>query len=186
MKTAKVIFGIHSSVLVARQERDSIRRFCCDVLAEKLVRTDPERDFVCLGENFHMTFLYGDVADEDIAEENQFLRSAGSIWLELKSDAVEEMTRKILDFGIRTGQVPDPHLYFQAPRGLCRRLVGLDQDLARYEGIEKGPKVTTVRQVRDPCPVRRPGLDDRSNLWSLEHHPRHEWCLPRWQARFPP
>jgi len=29
---AKVIFGNHSSVLVPRQDRDSIRKFYCDVL----------------------------------------------------------------------------------------------------------------------------------------------------------
>jgi len=40
-----VEFGNHSSVLVPRQDRDSIRKFYCDVLGGKIVKADPERDF---------------------------------------------------------------------------------------------------------------------------------------------
>ena len=93
---AKVIFGNHSSVLVPRQDRDSIRKFYCDVLGGKIMKADPERDFIRLGEDFHIAFLYGDVADE-----SEFLRSSRSVWLEIKSDNAEEMTLKILDFGVR-------------------------------------------------------------------------------------
>ena len=35
---AKVIFGSYSSVLVPRQDRDSIRKFYCDVLGGKIVK----------------------------------------------------------------------------------------------------------------------------------------------------
>src|SRR5450432_4757032 len=90
----KVIFGNHSSVIVPRQDRESICKFYCDVLGGKIVKVDPERDFIHLGEDFYIVFLYGDVADA-----NEFLRSARSIWLEIKSDNVDEMTRKILAFG---------------------------------------------------------------------------------------
>jgi hypothetical protein len=82
---AKVIFGNHSSVLVSRQDRDNIHKFYCDVLGSKIMKVDPERDFVRLGDNFYIGFLYGDVPDE-----SEFLRSARSIWLEIKSDNVEE------------------------------------------------------------------------------------------------
>jgi catechol 2,3-dioxygenase-like lactoylglutathione lyase family enzyme len=109
---AKVVFGNHSSVLIPRKDRDSIRQFYCDVLGGRIMRADPERDFIRLGENFYIAFLYGDVADE-----SEFLRSARSIWLEIKSDNVEETRRKILDFGVRKLEVPDSHLYFQAPGG---------------------------------------------------------------------
>jgi hypothetical protein len=61
-----------------------------------------------LGEDFYIAFLYGDYADE-----SEFLRTARSIWLEIKSDNVEEISRKILDFGVRKLDIPDPHLYFQ-------------------------------------------------------------------------
>jgi len=139
---AKVIFGNHSSVLVPRQDRDSIRKFYCDVLGGKVTKADPERDFVRLGEDFYIGFLYGDVPDA-----SEFLRTARSVWLEIKSDKVEEMTRKILDFGVRKLEVPDPHLYFQAPGGQCLRLVGLDEDVSFYEGAGKGPNMAKVKEA---------------------------------------
>jgi hypothetical protein len=140
---AKVIFGNHSSVLVPQQDRDGIRKFYCDVLGGKIMKADPERDFVRLGENFYIGFLYGDVPDE-----SQFLRTARSVWLEIKSDNVEEMRRKILESGlVRKLEVPDPHLYFQAPGGQCLRLVGINEDLSFYEGAGKGPNVAKVKHA---------------------------------------
>src|SRR5260221_3162714 len=99
---AKVIFGNHSAVMVPRQDRDSIRKFYCDVLGGQITKADPERDFLRLGEDFYIAFIFGDVADE-----REFLRSFRSVWLEIKSDNVEEMTRNILDFGVRKLEVPD-------------------------------------------------------------------------------
>lgn len=139
---AKVIFGNHSSVIVPRKDRENICRFYCDILGGKITKADPERDFICLGENFYIGFLYGDVADE-----SEFLRTARSIWLEIKSDDVEEMTRKILDFGVRKLEIPDPHLYFQAPGGQVLRLVGMDEDMSFYEGKGAGPDVAKVKEA---------------------------------------
>jgi hypothetical protein len=100
---ARVIFGNHSSVLVPRQDRDSIRKFYCDVLGGKVTKAGPERDFVRLGEDFYIASLYGDVPDE-----SEFLRSFRAIWLEIKSDKVEEMSRKIVDSGVvRKLDMPD-------------------------------------------------------------------------------
>ena len=139
----RVILGNHSSVLVPRQDRDSIRKFYCDVLGGKVMKADPERDFVRLGEGFYIVFLYGDVPDE-----SEFLRSARAVWLELKSDNVEEMRRKILESGlVRKLEVPDPHLYFQAPGGQCLRLVGIAEDLSFYEGAGEGPNVAKVKEA---------------------------------------
>ena len=137
---AKVIFGNHSSVIVPQQARDSIRKFYCDVLGGTITKAEDERDFLRLGDDFYIGFLYGDVPDE-----SQFLRTARSVWLEIKSDNVEEMRRKILDFGVRKLEVPDPHLYFQAPGGQCFRLVGIDEDLSFYEGGGVGPNVAKVK-----------------------------------------
>jgi catechol 2,3-dioxygenase-like lactoylglutathione lyase family enzyme len=135
-------FGNHSAVTVPRQDRDSIRKFYCDVLGGKIVKKDNERDILRLEENFYIAFHYGDVADD-----SEFLRSSRSIWLEIKSDSVEEMTRKILDFGVRKLEIPDPHLYFQAPGGQVLRLVGLNEDLSFYEGAGEGPNVAKVREA---------------------------------------
>jgi hypothetical protein len=140
---AKVIFGNHSSVIVPRQDRDSIRRFYCDVLGGEITKEQNERDFLRLGENFYIAILYGDVPDE-----SEFLRTARSVWLELKSDNVEEMRRKIIESGlVRKLEVPDPHLYFQAPGGQCLRLVGIDEDLSFYEGAGEGPDVAKVKEA---------------------------------------
>ncbi|MGH8745050.1 MAG: VOC family protein [Burkholderiales bacterium] len=126
----KVIFGNHAAVLVPRQDGDAIRHFYCDLLGGKIVQADPDRDIVRLGDDFFIAFLYGDVPDE-----SEFLRSRRSIWLEIKSDDVEGMKRKILEFGARKLDVPDPHhLYFQAPGGQCLRLVGIGEDLPSSEG----------------------------------------------------
>jgi hypothetical protein len=140
---AKVIFGNHSSVIVPRQDRDSIRKFYCDVLGGTITKEQNDRDFLRLGENFYI-FLYGDVPDE-----SEFLRTARSVWLELKSDSVEEVRRKILESGlVRKLEVPDPHLYFQAPGGQCWRLVGIDEDLSFYEGLAgEGPNVEKIKQA---------------------------------------
>jgi hypothetical protein len=107
------------------------------------MKAGPDRDFVRLGENFYIGFLYGDVPDE-----SEFLRSARSIWLEIKSDNVEEMRRRILDSGVvRMLEVPDPHLYFQAPGGQCLRLVGINEDLSFYEGVGEGTNVGRVKEA---------------------------------------
>ena len=137
----KIIFGNHSSVLVPRQDRKSIRKFYCDILGGKITKEDPDRDFVRLAENFYIVFLYGDVPDA-----SEFLRSARSIWLEIKSDNVDETRRKIAESGlVKTLELPDPHLYFQTPGGQCLRLVGIDEDLSFYEGAADGPNVGKIK-----------------------------------------
>ena len=140
---ATVTFGNHSSVLVPHRDRDSIRKFYCDVLGGEITQADAERDFIRLGENFFIGFLYGDVPDE-----SEFLRSFRAIWLEIKSDDVEATGRKILESGlVRKLEVPDPHLYFQAPGGQCLRVVGIDEDLSFYEGAGAGPDVAKVKEA---------------------------------------
>jgi hypothetical protein len=127
---AKVILGNHSSVIVPRADRDMICKFYGEVLGGTITRSEDERDFIRLGENSYIVFLYGDVPDV-----SAFLRTARSMWLEIKADDVEELKRKILDSGVRKLELPDPHLYFQAPGGQCWRLVGMDEELSFYEGM---------------------------------------------------
>lgn len=140
---ATVSIGNHSSVLVPMADRDNIRRFYRDVLGGEITQAEPERDFVRLGDDFYIAFLYGDVPDE-----SEFLRSARSVWLEIKSDNVEETRQRIVDSGlVRRLDIPDPHLYFQAPGGQCLRLVGVEEDLSFYEGTGSGPDVTKVKSA---------------------------------------
>jgi len=140
---ANVIFGNHSSVLVPAGVRDQVRAFYVDTLGGKLMQADPQRDFICIGHDFFMAFLYGDVPDE-----SEFLRSARSIWLELKSDDAAETRKKIVDSGlVRVLDIPDSHLYFQAPGGQCLRLVGSDEDLSFYEGTGTGPDMEKINSA---------------------------------------
>jgi hypothetical protein len=140
---ANAIFGNHSSVIVPRKDRDNIHKFYCDILGGKIIKAEESRDIYRLGDNFYTGFLYADVADE-----SAFLRTARSIWLEIKSDNVEEMSRKILGCGLVTMlDIPDPHLYFQAPGGQCLRLVAIGEDMSFYEGAGAGPNVAKVKEA---------------------------------------
>jgi len=139
----KAIFGNHSAVMVSRQDRDSICKFYRDVLGGKITKAESDRDFLRLGEDYYMVFLYGDVPDE-----SEFLRTARSIWLEIKSDNVDETGRKILESGlVRKLEMPDGHFYFQAPEGQCFKLVGVDEDLSMYEGAGEGPNVAKMKEA---------------------------------------
>jgi hypothetical protein len=92
---AKVIFGNHASVLVPQKDRDSIRKFYCDVLGGTITRAQDERDFIRLPGNTYFVFLYGDLPDV-----SEFGRTARSFWLELKSEDVEGMREKDSEFGV--------------------------------------------------------------------------------------
>jgi hypothetical protein len=70
-------------------------------------------------------------AAEDALSDDDFLKA---IFLELRADDVEEVKRKITAFGVKVLPVPDSHLYFQAPGGQVFRLVGINEDLSKYEG----------------------------------------------------
>lgn len=145
---AKVIIGNASAITVPRQDRDSIRRFYCDVLGGKIVKEDNEKDILCLEEEFYIVFRYGDVPDE-----SEFLRSPRSLWLQIKSDNVEEVTRKILDFGARKIDIPSglpesvPYLYFQAPGGQCFQLLPINEDQSYYKGAGDGPNVAKEKEA---------------------------------------
>lgn len=122
---AKVILGNHTAVRAARSKQDRIRKFYCDVLGGIASVTTDEVDRYKLGDA-HFIFVWQSTA----LDENDFLNA---IWLELKTDNTEEMKQKILAFGAKKLDVPDPHLYFQAPGGQVFRLVGINEDLSVYE-----------------------------------------------------
>ncbi|HUZ17449.1 MAG TPA: VOC family protein [Spirochaetia bacterium] len=138
---AKTVFGNHSAIRAPRAERERIRKFYCDVLGCKIRRELEDKDDLELGDDFHIAFLYtagGRDVDKGVRyaaksplSEEDFLKA---IYLELKSDNVEEMRRRITSFGVKALPVPDPHLYFQAPGGQVFRLVGIAEDLSLYEG----------------------------------------------------
>lgn len=138
---SNILFGNHSAVRVRRTERDRIRKFYCDVLGCTLTRELDDKDDLRMGDAFYIAFLYESgghevdkgvtYAAEDALSDDDFLKA---IFLELKADNVEEMREKIVDFGVKVLDVPDPHLYFQAPGGQVFRLVSFNENLSKYEG----------------------------------------------------
>ncbi len=137
----KIIFGNHTAVRVRRSERDRIRKFYCDLLGCKIMREFDDKDDIRIGDDFYISFLYGmgdgrgadkgvNYSAEKALSDDDFLKA---IFLELKADNVEEMRQKIVAFGVKVLNVPDPHLFFQAPGGQVFRLVGINEDLTKYE-----------------------------------------------------
>lgn len=122
---AKVILGNHAAVVAAHAERERIRKFYCDVLGCVIRQESDEVDRFQL-DNFHFCFVY----KSDSLGERDFLKA---IYLELMTDNTEELKQKILAFGVKTLDIPDPHLYFQAPGGQVFRVVGINEDLSPYE-----------------------------------------------------
>lgn len=130
---AKAAFGNHSAIRVPRSDRDRIRSFYRDVLGGTITRAGEQKDDIRLGDGFYIAFLY---EDEGVAlDEEGFLKA---IYLELQADDAGEMRQRIVDFGVRVLEVPDPHLYFQAPGGQVFRLTATGEDLSQYEGTEHG------------------------------------------------
>jgi hypothetical protein len=74
----------------------------------------------------HFCFVYQDTA----LDERDFLKA---IYLELKTDGIEEMKQKILAFGAKKLDVLDPHFYFQAPGGQVFKLVRINEDISADE-----------------------------------------------------
>jgi catechol 2,3-dioxygenase-like lactoylglutathione lyase family enzyme len=148
MNMAKIIIGNASAITVPRRDRESIRRFYCDVLGGKIVKEDGDKDIFRLEEEFYILFRYGDVADE-----SEFLRSPRALWLQIKSDNVEEMTRKILDFGAKKIDLPSglpesvPYLYFQAPGGQCFQLLPITENQSYYKRRGNGSNVAEEKEA---------------------------------------
>jgi hypothetical protein len=141
----KASIGNHSALRVQRSERDRIRGFYCEVLGCQITRELDDKDDVRIGDDFYISFLYGGGDGRDVDKgvthaaevplsDDDFLKA---IFLELKAEDVDEMRRKIVAFGVRVLEVPDQHLYFQAPGGQVFRLVGVGEDLSKYEGTEQ-------------------------------------------------
>jgi hypothetical protein len=122
----KVIVGNHAAVFAARSDQDRIRKFYVNVLGCNARVKSEEVDRFQL-DDFHFCFVYQGTA----LAESDFLKA---IYLELKTGNTEAMKQKILAFGGKKIDVPDSHLYFQAPGGQVFKLVGIKEDLSMYEG----------------------------------------------------
>jgi catechol 2,3-dioxygenase-like lactoylglutathione lyase family enzyme len=128
---ARVILGHHSAIVLPKAEQSRIRQFYRDVLGCEIIRESDEKDDFRLGGNFYIGVLYEDVS---VALDQRGFSKA--IYLELQADDVEELRQRIVDFGVNVLDMQDPHLYFQAPGGQVFRLVGINENLSRYEGTD--------------------------------------------------
>jgi catechol 2,3-dioxygenase-like lactoylglutathione lyase family enzyme len=129
---AQVTLGNHAAVVVSRTEQDAVRRFYRDVLGCALTRSANDKDDFVLGGDFYLAVVYADEA-VTLGKED-FLKAT---YLELRTDDVAEMRQQIVDFGVKVIEIDDPHLYFQAPGGQAFRLVGMDEDMSKYEGTTR-------------------------------------------------
>jgi hypothetical protein len=135
--------GNHASVLVSRSDRGRIRDFYCGVLGGELTASEDDRDILRIGDDFFVAFLYGEVPDA-----SELHRAARAMWLEIKAADVEGLRSAVIASGlVRVLDVPDPHLYLQAPGGQCLRLVAATEDLSSYEGVGAGPDVAGVKRA---------------------------------------
>jgi catechol 2,3-dioxygenase-like lactoylglutathione lyase family enzyme len=121
--------GNHAAAVHPRRLQATIRGFYRDVLGCEIVRQTDDKDDFRIGGEFFLAVLY---EDEAALDEASFGRAT---YLELKTDDVAGMRQRIVDFGVTVIDIPDPHLYFQAPGGQAFRLVGIDEDLSQYEGV---------------------------------------------------
>lgn len=123
---AKVILGNHMAVFAARTNQDSIRKFYCGVLGCKPKVQNEHVDRYQLGD-IHFFFVWQD----SVLDESHFLKA---VYLELKTDDTEEMTRKILAFGVKKlDNLGDGVLYFQAPGGQVFKLMDINADSSEHE-----------------------------------------------------
>ncbi len=145
---AKIIIGNASAITVPRKDRESIRKFYSDVLGGKLVKEDNDKDIYHLDYEFYILFRYADVPDE-----TEFLSSPRALWLQIKSDNVEELSRKIIDFGAKKLDIPSglpesvPYLYFQAPGGQVFQLLPIDENQSYYKGTLEGKNTEKEAEV---------------------------------------
>jgi hypothetical protein len=159
MIMAKVLLGNHTAVFAARSEQDNkIRTFYCDVLGCTVKMQNDEVDRFQLGD-VHFCFVYQSTA----LDESNFLKA---IDLELQTDDVEEMRQKILAFGVKKVDVPDPHLYFQAPGGQVFKLVATEEDLSVYEESPSSrPGSSSRKQTRKQESEAAGGKSSLSHGW---------------------
>lgn len=121
----KIILGNHTAVFAPRAERERMRSFYRDVLGATARVESEAVDRWQLGDT-HFCFVWQDSA----LDPAHFLKA---IYLELATDDIDGMRRRIVDAGVTVIDIPDPHLYFQAPGGQVFKLVAIDEDLSVYE-----------------------------------------------------
>jgi catechol 2,3-dioxygenase-like lactoylglutathione lyase family enzyme len=123
----EVTLGNHSRLLAHHSEQERIRAFYCGVLGCTLTKQTKNVDYLRFPGPFFLAVLYQDQVPTAASARD-------AIWLELRATDPPALTRAILEFGAERIETVDvDHLYFQAPGGQVFRVVGVGEDLSRFE-----------------------------------------------------
>lgn len=119
--------GNHAKFTARPADRTRVRRFYEDVLGCTITKRSNEVDFYRLGDDFFIAAIYDGrvLSDEDALK---------AMWLEIKTDEPSVLSARIREFGVTELDAWDKdHLYFQAPGGQVFRVVGIAEDLTRFQ-----------------------------------------------------
>jgi len=111
--------GNHLKLTVHKDLRERVRTFYLDVLQCKHMSAPlPNLDLFVFDNDFVLGVFYGEAAD--VLLEADHLKAA---WLEIKAQNVEEVKRRLIEFGVKEVDYPDKtRFFFQAPGGQVFRL----------------------------------------------------------------
>jgi hypothetical protein len=110
-------FNVHSSL------RERVRSFYVDALqCTTMPSPAPDLDLFLFSDSFVLGVFFCEQAD--VLSEEDHLKAA---WLEIKTNDVPEVKRRLIEFGVKEVEYPDKsRFYFQAPSGQVFRLAPED------------------------------------------------------------
>jgi extradiol dioxygenase family protein len=122
------MIGNHSKFNARAADRDRVREFYGDVVGCTITKQSKEVDYFRLGDDFFIAALYD--GRHALAEDD----AVKATWFEIKTNDPDGLVARIRAFGATELETWDKdHVYVQAPGGQVFRVVGVDEDLARFE-----------------------------------------------------
>jgi len=121
-----VTIGNHLKMNIPLEQRERTREFYAGLLKCKpMASPSPELDLYEFDGGFVLGLFFGPAAAS--LSEAEHLRAT---WMELKVDDPAAWKTKLVAFGVRPVEFPDPtRFFFQAPGGQVFRLAPLDGDI---------------------------------------------------------
>jgi hypothetical protein len=119
----QIIIGNHMKMNAPAALRERLREFYAGVLGCRTVAApSPDFDVFEFAGGFVVGLFYGD-SGAVLSEQDQLKAT----WLELKAADPAKIKERLLKFGVRPVDYPDPtRFYFQAPGGQVWRVAPLD------------------------------------------------------------
>lgn len=115
--------GNHMKFNVHKDLRERVRSFYVDALQCSTIPSPaPDLDLFLFSDSFVLGVFFCDPVD--VLSEEDHLKAA---WLEIKAKEVQEVKRRLVEFGVKEIEYPDEsRFYFQAPDGQVFRLAPED------------------------------------------------------------